>query len=158
MRIEELDAVCRQAAHDLVERDPRALRPAVVVPLPEATRVLSLPDFPDDDPARFDLMTGLARDVMMPANAPAYGFVAPATVDGEHGPVDVVAVVYGARGHAPRVMAAPLEDAVLGEFTAAEQVDPAAFPFLAPLQHAVDAAAPGQPSGTGSVLPILGNQ
>lgn len=155
MRVEELDAVCRQAARDLVAREHRALRPAVVLPLPEATRVLTLPDFPDDDPARFDLMASLAGEVMVPANAPAYGFVAAGAVDGEDGPVDVVAVVYGARGHAPRVTAAPFEGDELGEFTEAEEVDPAAFPFLAPLQHAADGAEPGQLSGSGSMLPLF---
>lgn len=157
MRIDELDAVCRQAARDLVAREHRALRPAVVLPLPEATRVLTLPDFPDDDPARFDLMASLAGEVMVPANAPAYGFVAAATVEAEGGPVDVVAVVYGARGHPPRVIAAPLTDDTVGDFTPAEEVDAGAFPFLAPLQHAVDAADPARPSGSGSVLPIIGN-
>ncbi len=136
MRIEELDAVCRQAARDLVAREPRPLPPAVVLPLPDATRVTTLPDFPDDDPARFDLLAGFARAMMMPVNAPAYGFVAEASVEG----ADVVVVVYGARGHHARVIAAPFDEEGLAEFTQPEEVDPAAFPFLAPLQHAADAA------------------
>jgi hypothetical protein len=138
VRIEELDAVCRQAARDLVGREGRPLPPAVVLPLPAATRVTTLPDFPDDDPTRFDLLAAFARDVMVPANAPAYGFVAEATAEG----ADVVVVAYGARGHKAQVTAAPLAGEELGEFTPAEELDPAAFPFLAPLQHAADAAQP----------------
>jgi hypothetical protein len=136
MRIEELDTLCRQAAHDVLAREGRPLPAAVVVPLAAATRVTTLPDFPDDDPARYDLLDGFARTVMRPANAPAYGFLAEATVDGQ----DVVVVVYGARNHHPRVMAAPLSGDDLGDFGAPEELDPAAFPFLAPLQHAADAA------------------
>lgn len=142
MRIEELDALCRQAAHDVLAREGRPLPPSVVVPLAAATRVTTLPDFPDDDPARFDLLTGFARDVMVGANAPAYGFVAEASAEGDDGPVDVVVVVYGARNHHPRVTAAPLLGDTLGDFSAPDDLDPAAFAFLAPLQHAADAAQP----------------
>lgn len=138
MRIEELDALCRQAARDLVTRESRPLPPAMVLPLPGATRVTTLPDFPDSDPERFDLLAAFARDVMVPAGAPAYGFVAEASVAG----ADMVVAVYGARGHRPRITAAPFDGDGLGEFTSAEELDPAAFAFLAPVQHAADAAQP----------------
>ena len=154
MRIEELDAVCRQAAHDLYATQAgagaRSVPPAVVLPLPEATRVTTFPDFPDDDPTRFDLLARFAADVVRPANAPAYGFVGEAVLDGEGGPVDVAVVVYGARGHRPLIMAAPVLADGLGDFTAADDLDPTAMPFLSPLQHAVDAAsATGDAAGGG---------
>lgn len=157
MRIEELDAVCRQAAHDLLARESRPLPPSVVLPLPAATRVTTFPDFPGDDPARFDLLARFAAEVVRPANAPAYGFVAEGQAGGET-PVDVAVVVYGARGHRPSITAAPFEGDVLGDFSAPEELDPAAFPFLSPLQHAVeDAAAPDALGGEGSRLPIIGS-
>jgi len=136
VRLEELDAVCRQAARDLLAREGRPLRPAVVLPLPDATRVASLPDFPDDDPSRAALMARFAADVMAPANAPAFGFLA----EGAVGDVEVVTVVYGARNHRPHITAAALEGEGLGEFSAPEELDDAAFPFLHPLRLAVDAA------------------
>ena len=136
MRLEELDAVCRQAARDLLGREQRPLPPAVVLPLAEATRVTTLPDFPDDDEGRVALLTRFAQDVMVPANAPAWGFVAEA----EAGGVEVVVVVYGARRNAPMLTAAPLIDDGPGEFGQAEPLAPEAFPFLHPLQHAADAA------------------
>lgn len=155
MRIEELDAVCRQAAHDLLARESRPLPPSVVLPLPEATRVTTFPDFPGDDPGRFDLLARYAAEVVRPANAPAYGFVAEGELAGET-PVEVAVVVYGARGHRPAITAAPFEGDVLGDFAAAEELDPSAFPFLSPLQHAVDeAAAPDALGGQGSGLPIV---
>ncbi len=155
MRIEELDAVCREAARDLVAREGRPL-PSVVLPLPEATRVTTFPDFPDDDPSRFDLLSAFARDVLRPANAPAFGFVAEGVAEGEDGPVDVAVVVYGARNHPLAVTAAPLVDGALAEFTPAEELDPTAFPFLAPLRHAVDAAQPPDPNaGAGPLLPVI---
>ncbi|MPZ86495.1 MAG: hypothetical protein GEU81_00210 [Nitriliruptorales bacterium] len=142
MRIEELDVLCRQAAHDLVERETRPLPPAVVVPLPEATSVTTFPGFPNDDRTRFDLLTRFAAEKMRPVNAPAFGFLAEATMDAEPGPVDVVVVVYGARRHHSSITAAPLTEQGLGEFLAPEELEPTAFPFLAPLRHAVDAAQP----------------
>jgi hypothetical protein len=148
--MEELDAVCREAARDLVGREGRPVRPAVVLPLPAATRVTTLPDFPDDDGARFDLLAHFAAEVMRPANAPAYGFVAEAEV----GNVDVVVVAYGARNHRARVTAAPLGEDGVGDFTPPEDLDPTAFPFLSPLQHAADAARPGD--APASVLPTRG--
>lgn len=142
MRIEELDVLCRQAAHDLAAREPRPLPPAVVLPLPEATRVTTFPEFPDDDPERFDLLTRFAAEKMRSVNAPAFGFVAEATLDTEAGPIDVAVVVYGARSHGSSVTAAPFTKDGLGDFLPPEELDPTAFPFLAPLRHAVDATTP----------------
>ena len=146
MRFEELELVCQQAVRDLVAREGRPLTPAVVLPLQQATKVSSLPDFPDDDPGRFDLLARYAEDVMRPAGAPAWGFVAEATSEGEGGPVDVAVMVCGARHHPPRVSAAPLEDREVGEFAASEELDPTAMPFLGPLRHAAD-AVPAQQGG-----------
>lgn len=142
MRFDELEAICLEAAGNLVHREPRPLPAAVVLPLPEATRVTTLPDFPDDDPARFDVLAAFARKVMRPVNAPCFGFVAEATLEADGGPVDVVVVAFGARRRPPRITVAPIADQGLGTFVAAEELDPSAMPFLAPLQHAADAAQP----------------
>lgn len=142
MRIEELEVVCVEAARNLVARREGPLRPSVVLPLPSATRVLTLPEWPDDDPARFDLLARFAADVMVPANAPCFGFVAEAVAaDGDGEPLDVVVVAFGARRLGSRISAAPLEPDGLGEFAESEPLDPEAMPFLAPLQHAVDTAS-----------------
>ena len=160
MRLEELEVVCHEAARNLVARGSRPVPASVILPLPEATRVVTLPDFPDDDPTRFDLLSAFARDTMRPANAPCYGFVAEAVADAGGQPVDVVVVAYGARQHRPRITAAPLVSAPeadgseLGEFTEAEELDPTAMPFLSPLQHAVDHA---QPPDDGGGLPLIGS-
>ena len=146
MRFEELELVCQQAARDLVEREGRPLKPAVVLPLPASTKVSTLPEFPDDDPGRFDLLARFAQEVMRPANAPAWGFVAEAVGEGEAGAVDVAVMVCGARNHPPRVSAAPLDGGQVGEFSPSEDLDPTAMPFLGPLRHAAD-AVPGQQGG-----------
>ena len=53
---------------------------------------------------------------------------------------DGVVAVFGARRHVPHVSAALFTDeGGLDEFVSAEELDPAALPFLHPLQHAVDA-------------------
>lgn len=137
--MEELELVCRQAAADLLAHGPRPLPPAVVLPLPAATRVTTLPDFPDDDGGRFDLLARFAAEVVRPANAPAFGFVGEAVLDDGS---DVAVVVCGARQRPPRVAAAPITPEGLGDFTPSEDLDPTAMPFLSPLQHAVDAATP----------------
>ena len=152
MRIEELELVCQEAARNLAQREERPIPATVVLPLPEATKVTSLPDWPDDDAERLELLERFVADVARPANAPCYGFVAEGLVDVEGEPVDVVVVTYGARGQHPRVTAAPLAADGVGAFTDAEPLDPVAFPFLAPLQHAVNAATPpdafgGLPTG-----------
>lgn len=173
MRMEELELVCQEAARNLLARQPRPLPATVVLPLPEATRVITIPAFPDDDPARFDVLAAFSRDTVREANAPCYGFVAEAVAGADGHTVDVVVVAFGARGHRPRVTAAPLLPAEgqartqLGDFTESEELDPTAMPFLSPLQHAVDEAsstageAGGSPMGDiqspGGGLPIIGD-
>lgn len=147
MRLEELDAVCREAVRNLVAREGRPVPAAVVLPLPEATKVTTLPGFPDDDAARTELLERFAQDVMRPANAPCYGFIAEAVVHDEPTAVDVVLVAYGARGQLPRITAAPVTDDDIGEFGEAEELGHGALAFLLPLQRAADSAAPHNPAG-----------
>lgn len=142
MRIEELEVVCQEAARNLVERSDRPIPATVVLPLPSATRVTSLPDWPDDDDERAALLERFAADVMAPANAPCFGFIAEAVAQAQGQPVDVVVVAYSARRNHPRITAAVLADDALGDFAPPEGLAPGAFPFLVPLQHAVDQAAP----------------
>jgi hypothetical protein len=149
MRAEELEALCQEAARDLVKREGRPVPAAAVVPLPEATKVTTFPEFPDDDPTRFDLLTRFAEDVMVPANAPAYGFIAEAVAQTDGEPADVVVVAFGGTGQPPRLTAATFTDDGLGEFSDPEELDPAALPFLSPLRHAAEAARPPE---TGDVL------
>ncbi len=131
----------RQAAADLLARAPvRPLAPAVVLPLPGRTRVVELEDWPDRDQDREEVLRRFADDEMRSVNAPAWGFLAEATLDGEP-PQDVVVAVYSARGLHPRITVAALDaDGELSAFTAAEELAPSAMPFLAPLQRAVDAS------------------
>jgi hypothetical protein len=142
MRMEELGALCREAARDLSRRERRPLPSAVVLPQPEASRVVTLPDFPPDDAARELVLERFAEQEMRPANAPCYGFVGEAEMAGPDGPVDVALVAYGARQQGVRVTAAPLSDEGVGEFLEDEPLDPHALPFLTPLQRAVDEAGP----------------
>jgi hypothetical protein len=143
MRIDELELVCREAAAQVVARAERPLPPTMVLPLPSATRVVALPEFPDDDGERFDLLSRFAEEEMRSANAAAYGFLAEAAVQDDSGAaLDVVVVVYGARGHHPQIVAAPFAAGALGPFTEPEPLEPTAMPFLSPVQHAVDAATP----------------
>ncbi|HVM18471.1 MAG TPA: hypothetical protein VM307_00760 [Egibacteraceae bacterium] len=143
MRIDELELVCQEAARGVAQRSSRPLPATIVLPLPGATRVTALEGWPDDDDDRGALLARFAQEVMGPENAPCYGFVAEgvAATDAEQ-PMDVVVVAFGARGHHPRITAAPLHDDGVGEFTASESLAPAALPFLAPLQRAVDGAGP----------------
>jgi hypothetical protein len=151
VRPEELAYVCQEAARDLVGREDRPLPPTVVLPAPDATRVVMLRDLPDEDRARHAVLDRFARDEVIPGGHPAYGFVAEAELaDG----TDVVVVVYGAHGLAPRISAAPYAGGELGEFTDDEPLDPWAMPFLHPLQHAVEQAGePPAPPG----IPGFGN-
>lgn len=143
MRIDELELVCREAAAQAVTRSGRPLPPTMVLPLATATRVVAVPDFPDDDAGRFDLLSRFAEEEMRPANAAAYGFLAEATASSDSGePLEVVVVVYGARGHHPQIVAAPLDGEEVGPFSEPEDLEPTAMPFLSPVQHAVDAARP----------------
>lgn len=138
--------MCQEAAREIADRDSRPLPPTVVLPAPEATRVITLRDLPDDDHGRHAVMERFARDEMIPQGHPAFGFVAEAELaDG----TDVVVVVYGAHGLPPRIAAAPFEaDDELGEFSDEEPLDPWAMPFLHPLQHAVEQAQePPEPPG-----------
>lgn len=135
--------VCREAAEQLAKREARPVPASVVLPLPAATQVVSLEGFPDDDAGRFDLLARFAGERMRPVDAPCWGFIAEAEL-GSPGDerVDVLVVAYGARGHHPRLVAAPLERDGLGEFSEPDDLEPTALPFLAPLQHAADAAEP----------------
>lgn len=143
MRLEELEAVCREAARGVVEREGRPVPAAVVLPLPGSNKVTTFPDFPSEDRARAILLERFSIDVMRPANASCFGFLAEGSLDAGQGTViDVVVVAYSARHHHAHVTAAPLGDDGLGAFAAAEELDPAAMPFLAPLQAAVDAVGP----------------
>lgn len=144
MRLDELEAVCREAARGLLEREGRPVPAAVVLPLPERTRVLTLPDFPPDDAARAHALSDLAADEMRPANAPCYGFLAEAEqADGQ----PLVVAVYGARGETPQITAALLTPDGLGEWAPAEELHPEALPFVRPLQAAAQAADPARPVG-----------
>lgn len=151
MTIDELRRLCEDAARDLAGRADRPLPTTVVVPGPSATAVTSLPEFPDDDVERFDLLSRFAADRMRPVDAPCYGFLAEAEAGGD----DVVVVVYGARRQRARIAAAPLgADGEVGQFTEPEELDPTAMPFLSPLQHAADAADPGSATQTADSVDI----
>ena len=143
MRIDELQLVCQEAAEQVVSRGRRPLPATIVLPLPAVTRVVELVDFPDDDGGRELLLTRLAEQELVPANAAAYGFVAEGLAADEGGaPMEVVVVVYSARGHHPWVTAAALEGDGVGPFAEPEPLAPSAMPFLAPVQRAVDSARP----------------
>lgn len=135
MQFEELRFVCQEAAMDLLRSRGRPVPPTVVMPGPQRTQLMTLPDLPDDDEARHAVLTQLARDHLTAEGVPCWGFVAEADVGGE----DAVVVVYGARRHAPHITASTFaEEGALEEFMASEELDPTALPFLHPLQHAVD--------------------
>lgn len=143
--------MCEEAAKDLVARGERPIPPTVVLPAAERTRLLTLPEFPDDDRARHDYLVQFAQDEVAATETPAWGFVAEAEVDA----TPAVVIVYGARKHAPYVSAAPFDDAgALGEFLPGEELDPTAMPFLHPLQHVVDSLPALDDPGSGS-LPII---
>lgn len=147
MQIEELRYVCQEAAVDVLRERGRPMPPTVVLPEPERTRLLTLPEFPDDDETRHAVLAQLAADEITPNEVPCWGFVAEAEVSGS----DAVVVVFGARRHAPQVTASRFDDeGGLEEFVPAEPLDPTALPFLHPLQHAVDALAAVQGPGTGA--------
>jgi hypothetical protein len=146
MQFEELRFVCQEAALDVLRSKGRPLPPTVVLPGPERTRLVSLPDLPDDDEARHLVLAELAHDRITADGVPCWGFVAEADASGE----EVVVVVYGARRHRPHLTASRFgEDGDLEEFVASEELDPTALPFLHPLQHAVDSLpAAGDVFGT----------
>ena len=136
MQFEELRFVCQQAAIELLRTRGRPLLPAVVLPGPERTRLMVLPELPGDDEGRHRVLAQLAHDHVSAPALPCWGFVTEAEAGGN----DVALVVYGARRHPPELTASSFgEDGELGEFVPAEELDPTALPFLHPLQHAVDA-------------------
>jgi hypothetical protein len=136
VQFEELRFVCQQAAIDLTSTRGRPLPPTVVLPGPDQTRLLTLPELPEEDEARHAVLAQLAADHITLGGVPCWGFVAEAEIDGE----DAVVVVYGARRHVPHLTGSRFDaDGELEEFVASEELDPTALPFLHPLQHAVDA-------------------
>jgi hypothetical protein len=136
VQFDELRFVCQEAALDLVRTRGRPLPPTVVLPGPQRTQLLTLPELPEDDESRHAVIAQLAADRVTADGVPCWGFVAEAEV----GDTDAVVVVYGARRHAPHLTAAPFDaDGQPVEFVPEEQLDPTALPFLHPLQHAVDA-------------------
>ncbi len=157
MQFAELRFVCQEAALDLVRSRPRPLPPTVVLPGPERTALVNIPDFPDDDEARHAVLAEIADARISAAGVPAWGFVAEAEVAAR----DAVVVVFGARRHAPHLTAAFFgDDGGLVEFVPDEELDPTAMPFLHPLQHAVDALPaleqPPGPDDASGGLPIIG--
>lgn len=154
MQFEELRYVCQEAALDVLRNRGRPVPPTVVLPGPERTRLVTLPDFPDEDEARHTVLAQLAADELTPNEVPCWGFVAEAEVDAG----EAVVVVFGARRNEPHLTAAlfgPEDD--LEEFVATEPLDPTAMPFLHPLQHAVDALSAvsqaGGPDAAGGTDP-----
>lgn len=140
MTVDELRQLCEEAARDLVNRRGSPVPAAVVLPARSQTRVTVLEDFPDGDDDRFLVLSHFAADHMVPAGSPCFGFVAEAELADERDAVEVVMVAFGARQRGTWVAAATIQDSQLGPFSAAEQLDAAALPFLRPLQHAADTA------------------
>lgn len=162
MTLEELAVVCQEAARALAARGERPVPATVVLPLPQATRVVVLDGFPDDDAARHAALSRFAADEMVPRGAPCFGFVAEAALATDPGAgrggaqVDVLVVAYGARRRATHVVAAVLDDGGLGAWSPPEELDPAAMPFVRPLQHAADLAEPPPAKTHGTpTLPLL---
>ena len=162
MQFEELRFVCLEAAMDVLRSKGRPLPPTVVLPGPERTQLLTLPELPEEDEARHTVFAELAHDHVTEQGVPCWGFISEAEADGD----DVVVVVYGARRHVPHLTASRFgPDGDLEEFVPGEELDPTALPFLHPLQHAVDALpAVGDVFGTADPkrggppggLPIVG--
>jgi hypothetical protein len=151
MTIDQLRALVEEAARDLVARTDRPHPVSIVVPLPDATRVVSLPDFPDDDHDRKQVLSAFAADHMVPAGASCFGFVGEASgPEGE----DLLLIVYGARQRGSHLTAALLDADGPGVFAPSEPLEPTAMPFLQPLQHAADLAEATDPAG-GEGLPII---
>lgn len=140
MTIDQLREVCEQAARNLAAHGDIPV--SIVLPLPDVTHVVSLDAFPDDDDERRAVLSVFAADEVVPREAPCFGFVAEADVEG----TDVVVVAYGARRRPAQVVAAPRSAEGLGEFSPPEELAAGALPFLEPLQHAVD-LAPAGPGG-----------
>jgi hypothetical protein len=161
VQFDELRYVCQQAALDLVRTKGRPIPPTVVLPGPQRTELVTLPELPADDEDRHRVLAELAHERITTGQVPCWGFVAEADSGGE----DVVVVVFGARRHPPHLTASRFgDDGDLEEFVPSEELDPTALPFLHPLQHAVDAlpavedvfsaADPKRQGGAGG-LPIV---
>lgn len=157
MRFEELRFLCEEAAKDLLANRPRPLPATVLLPSGDATRLLTLPDFPLDDAERHAYLATFAASQITEPGIPAWGFVVEAEVDD----TEAVVIAFGARRHTPHIAAAPIADDGLGDWTDDEELDPRALPFLHPLQTAVDAIPAQQQGGpdalddTGDVLPLF---
>lgn len=153
MHIEELRQVCQEAARDLLSKEGRPLPPALVLPREQSTQVLLLTGLPDDDEARLEAMAHLADEQLTARGTPAWGFLSEGElVEG----AAVAVVVYGARRHRPMITAALFVGDGLTEFEPPEELDPHAFPFLHPLQRAVDALpAETPPDADGGGLPLV---
>lgn len=134
MTIDQLREVCQEAARNLAARGDVPV--SVVLPLPDATKVITLDAFPEHDDERRAVLSVFAADEVVPRGAPCFGFVAEARV----GTDDVVVVAYGARRRVGQVTAAVRTSEGLGDFGPAEEIAPGALSFLQPLQHAVDTA------------------
>lgn len=150
MTLDQLQLLIEEAARNLVDRTDRPHPVTVVLPLEGSTKVITLDGFPDEDAARHDALSVLAARQMVPVNAACFGFLAEAT--GPQGQ-DLLVAVYGARQRGGFVTAAAIVGDALSDFAPAEPLEPTAMPFLQPLQHAVDTAAPPEQSGG---LPIIG--
>lgn len=152
MQFDELRFVCQQAAIDVVGSHGRPLPATVVLPGPERTRLITLPQFPDDDEQRHRIIAQLAADHVTADHVPCWGFIAEAqTAD-----VEIALVVFGARRHQPRLTAATFSGSgQLDEFVADEDLDPTAMPFLHPLQHAVDSLPAVVEGDEGDVFNLL---
>lgn len=152
MTLDQLLLVVEEAALHLVRHGTRPYPFTVVVPLEGSTKVMSIAGFPDDDAERSEALSVFAARHLVPANAACFGALAEAI--GPRGE-DLLMAAYGARRRGSFVTAATLGQGGLGEFATPEPLDPAAMPFLRPLQHAVDLAEqPSTPPGGG--LPIVG--
>lgn len=135
MQFDELRFVCQEAALDLLRNRGRPIPPTVVLPGPERTELVALPELPEDDQHRHTVIAQLAHDRISADSIPCWGFVAEADLGGQDG----VVVVYGARRHRPHLTGAGFDDdGALEGFLDSEELDPTALPFLHPLQHAVD--------------------
>lgn len=135
MQFDELRYICQQAGMDVVTKRGRPTPPTLVLPGPDTTKLLTVPDFPDDDEQRHAVIAEIALREITANGTPCWGFIAEAEV----GDVDVLVVAYGARRHQPEITAAVFAGDSTDEFMPAEPLDATALPFLHPLQHAVDA-------------------
>jgi hypothetical protein len=95
VQFEELRFVCQEAALELLRTRGRPLAPTIVLPGPERTQLLGLPELPEDDEQRHAVLAELAHDHINAPGIPCWGFVAEAEVGGR----DAVVVGVGAPRH-----------------------------------------------------------